>query len=191
MTDKQQRFVAEYLKDHNATQAAKRAGYISKRLDQLGHSLLRKTEIISAIQSKALKVIHKAELTAQDNLEMMRRGSQYDARKLFDSNGNLKKIHELTEEEAFCIASFEVIIANAKAGDGHQDTIHKIRLINRATYVDMAAKYLGQFIADKQAPPTVNVQVNLVETLRRRENRLLEQPEQKAIETTCEPSKQA
>ena len=42
LTDKQQRFVAEYLIDLNATQAAIRAGYSKKTADRIGPELLGK-----------------------------------------------------------------------------------------------------------------------------------------------------
>ena len=50
LTDKQQRFVAEYLIDLNATQAAIRAGYSAKNADKIGSQLLGKTRVAEAIQ---------------------------------------------------------------------------------------------------------------------------------------------
>ena len=41
LTSKQQRFVAEYLIDLNATQAAIRAGYSAKTADKIGLSAAR------------------------------------------------------------------------------------------------------------------------------------------------------
>lgn len=49
MTPKRERFVHEYLIDLNATQAAIRAGYSSKRADALGYELLRAPEVAKAI----------------------------------------------------------------------------------------------------------------------------------------------
>lgn len=49
LTDKQQRFVEEYLIDLNATQAAIRAGYSEKTAYSIGHENLSKPEIIEAI----------------------------------------------------------------------------------------------------------------------------------------------
>jgi phage terminase small subunit len=48
-TPKQERFVAEYLIDGNATQSAKRAGYSEKTAEQQGHQLLKKTSVSAAI----------------------------------------------------------------------------------------------------------------------------------------------
>ena len=52
MTPKQQRFVAEYLVDLNATQAAIRAGYSAKNADKIGPELLGKTRVADAIQKE-------------------------------------------------------------------------------------------------------------------------------------------
>lgn len=50
MNAKQQAFVAEYLKDFNATQAAIRAGYSVHTAYAIGHENLRKPEIEAEIQ---------------------------------------------------------------------------------------------------------------------------------------------
>ena len=44
MTPKQRRFIEEYLKDLNATQAAIRAGYAESSAYQRGHELVRNSE---------------------------------------------------------------------------------------------------------------------------------------------------
>lgn len=51
LTEKQARFVAEYLVDMNATDAAKRAGYSEKTAYAIGFENLRKPEIQEAIQA--------------------------------------------------------------------------------------------------------------------------------------------
>lgn len=50
LTEKQKRFVAEYLMDLNATQAAKRAGYSANRASELGYQLLQKTTVQEALK---------------------------------------------------------------------------------------------------------------------------------------------
>lgn len=52
MTTKQRRFIEEYLKDFNATQAAIRAGYSEKTAGQIGYENLKKPEISDAIQER-------------------------------------------------------------------------------------------------------------------------------------------
>ncbi len=63
LTQKQLRFVAEYLVDLNATQAAIRAGYSSKRADAMGYENLRKPEIAAAIQAGMTERARRTEIT--------------------------------------------------------------------------------------------------------------------------------
>jgi len=63
LTDKQQRFVAEYLIDLNATQAAIRAGYSEKTAGSVGGENLKKPEIAKAIQAA---MNHRTERTQVD-----------------------------------------------------------------------------------------------------------------------------
>lgn len=57
MTDKQEKFIAEYLKDFNATAAAKRAGYSAKTAYATGHYLLKNAEIKKIIQAEKTAAI--------------------------------------------------------------------------------------------------------------------------------------
>jgi|GEM_PF-1036380 len=63
MTPKQQRFVHEYLRDHNGTQAAIRAGYSDKTDKQQGSRLLSEPRIQAAVRPGQNKVAKKAEVT--------------------------------------------------------------------------------------------------------------------------------
>ena len=49
LTEKQQRFVEDYLIDLNATQAAIRAGYSAKTADQQGSRMLANVKVQQAI----------------------------------------------------------------------------------------------------------------------------------------------
>lgn len=143
LTPKQQRFVAEYLKDLNATQAAIRCGYSEKTAGQQGFRLLKNAEIAAAIRDTTAKQLQHADLSASRVLEEYRRLAFADLRTLFDAHGNLKPIQDLTGEEASALASVEVIIKNAKAGDGVTDEVHKIRLWDKTKALDSLAKHFG------------------------------------------------
>ena len=92
------------------------------------------------------RLLRDEELTVESTVESIRRGQQYDIRRLLDEYGNFKPIHQLTEEEAWCIGGVEVIIKNAKAGDGHTDEVLKLKFVDRGRYVELAAKHLGMLI---------------------------------------------
>ena len=63
LTDKQKRFVEEYLVDLNATQAAIRAGYSEKTAEQMGYQLLQKTSVQEAIQLAMAARSERTEIT--------------------------------------------------------------------------------------------------------------------------------
>ena len=90
LTPRQERFVAEYLVDLNATQAAIRAGYSPHTAGAQGHDLLRKPEIASAVSSRQLvtlqKVAGSAEWIVEQAVEVVRRAM--NAVPVRDSMGN-------------------------------------------------------------------------------------------------------
>lgn len=143
MTPKQARFVAEYLIDHNATQAAIRAGYSRRTAYSIGQENLKKPVIATALARKAGQQLASAELSATRVLEEIRRLALSDVRQLFDERGDLRPLHTLTAEQAACIAGVEVIIKNAKAGDGVTDTIHKIKVWDKPKSLEMLAKHFA------------------------------------------------
>lgn len=63
LTEKQERFVAEYLVDLNATAAAKRANYSERTAYSMGQRLLKKVEIQAAIQEAIKKRARRTEIT--------------------------------------------------------------------------------------------------------------------------------
>lgn len=98
---------------------------------------------LPATVAKRKAIQHHRTLTAEATIEQIRRGCQFDIRDLFDDTGNIKPIHLLTEIQATQIAGFEVVKRNMTAGDGHIDQVIKVKLVDRAKYVEMAAKYHG------------------------------------------------
>ena len=63
MNERQRRFVAEYLIDLNATQAAIRAGYSPKTAGAIGFEHLKKPEIGAAIREAQLQRAERTEVT--------------------------------------------------------------------------------------------------------------------------------
>lgn len=73
LTPKQERFVCEYLKDLNATQAAIRAGYSEKSAAQIGAENLRKPAIKEVIDAKLEEMNNSAIADANETLEYLSR----------------------------------------------------------------------------------------------------------------------
>jgi phage terminase small subunit len=62
LTHKQQRFIAEYLVDLNATQAAIRAGYSKKTAYSIGDETLKKPEVAMAVKAAFEKLAQRTEI---------------------------------------------------------------------------------------------------------------------------------
>ena len=65
LTPKQQRFVEEYVIDHNATAAARRAGYSEKTAGVIGHQNLQRPEIIEEINALDQKQAEECGISAK------------------------------------------------------------------------------------------------------------------------------
>ena len=64
LNERQHRFVDEYLKNPNGTQAAIRAGYKASRAPQTASRLVRNGKIRDAIMERAVKAREKADIDA-------------------------------------------------------------------------------------------------------------------------------
>ena len=82
LTAQQRRFVAEYLKDGNATQAAIRAGYSKKSAEQIGYQLLQKTSVAQAITQQQKASIARTLGGADEVLAQMWQLATFDANQL-------------------------------------------------------------------------------------------------------------
>lgn len=65
ITDKQERFIAEYLVDGNATRAATVAGYSERTAARIGSELLTKPLVKAALDASRKRIAAKLELTAE------------------------------------------------------------------------------------------------------------------------------
>lgn len=94
LTDRQQRFVDEYLIDLNAAQAAIRAGYSARTASRIGPELLGKTCVAAALsEAKAIR----SEKTGIDSMYVLNRLvaiDQMDVLDILTDDGNLKPLRE-------------------------------------------------------------------------------------------------
>jgi len=154
LTPKQERFIAEYPIDLNATQAALRAGYAKNGVRVTGHRLLTNPNIIEAISKTAHKRAEKLEINARRILLEMLRLATSDMRRCFDEDGNLLPIKELPRDVAACISGFEIVRRHT-GEDEPEEYVHKIRTWDKNTALTNLAKHLGLF-----APQEINVNID-------------------------------
>ncbi|MSR16146.1 MAG: terminase small subunit [Gammaproteobacteria bacterium] len=71
MNERQRRFIAEYLRDGNCTQAAIRAGYSARTARQAGSRLLTNVDVRDALDVERAPVLERAKVTLEGHLAML------------------------------------------------------------------------------------------------------------------------
>ncbi len=108
LTPKQARFVAEYLIDLNATQAAVRAGYSARTAASQGARLLKHGGVARAVQAAQQARAVRTEITQDRVLQELARIAFFDIRRLYRADGSMKDPCELDADTAAALASIEV-----------------------------------------------------------------------------------
>ncbi len=108
LTDKQKRFVAEYLVDLNATAAARRAGYSEKTACEQAARLLANVKVQTAVQEAKQARQERTEITQDMVLRETAKLAFFDIRKMFDKNGKPLDISMLDDDTAAALVGLDV-----------------------------------------------------------------------------------
>lgn len=158
---KQAKFVAEYLKDGNATQAAIRAGYSPKTAYSIGQENLKKPEIAARLEQKQAVIAAKQdafleamELTEQRVRREIARIAFFDPRKMFDKDGNPLALTDMDDDTAAVIAGLEVLEEWDGVGENRvlRGYVKKYKISDKNSALDKAAKILGMYEKDNTQP---------------------------------------
>lgn len=153
LTPKQAKFVDEYLKDLNATQAAIRAGYSKRSANNIGPGNLLKSIIQEAIQKRRLKLQQKLHITQERVLEEEARIAFMDVKSLFDEKGDLLPVDKIPEDARRAIAGIEVtdriVLGEQKKGEKVRDVKRKYRLWDKGRALERISKHLGIYAPEK------------------------------------------
>lgn len=144
LTPKQERFVAEYLIDLNATQAAIRAGYSQRTANEQGARLLANVSVRSSLQSAMKKREERTKITQDRVLEEYAKLAFLDPRRFYDDSGWLKPVHLLDEDVAAALVGVDVIESYDKEGQS-TSTTKKVKFADKKGALDSVARHLGMF----------------------------------------------
>lgn len=163
MTPKQSRFVAEYLIDLNATQAAIRAGYSKRTARFMAAENLAKPYIAAEVKQAMAERAARTEITADRVLKELAKLAFFDIRKAFNPDGSLKPLDEMDDETAASIAGLEVTELSDADGNA-AGRVKKIKIADkRAALVDIG-RHLGMWNdkltlkGDAENPLTILIQ---------------------------------
>ena len=152
LTARQERFVAEYLVDLNATQAAIRAGYKERSARQTAARMLTNDDIASAIASGKQKQAVALDLNATRVLAEIMRLAFVDVRKLFHEDGSLKPIQEWDSDVSAAVAAVDVVEMAGAAKIGGDDGLShipmylkKVKLWDKRASLELLGKHLALF----------------------------------------------
>jgi len=140
LTDKQRRFIDEYMVDLNATQAAIRAGYSEKTAGQQGFENLKKPEIQNEISKRQKVLSEKLKLKSEDVLREYANIAFANIGMVAEWDGEtvtLKKSSDLSERAIQAICE----VANTDSGV-------KVKMHSKVAALDALAKHLGLFKPD-------------------------------------------
>lgn len=148
LTPKQERFVAEYLIDPNATQSALKAGYSKKTAYSIGQENLKKPEIASAIAVKQQRIANRLEISAERVLQEIAKMAFMDPRKFFRDDGSPKDITELDDDTAMSLAGMDVLEQFEGSGDERKFVgyVKKFKLADKGQNLERLGRNLKLFI---------------------------------------------
>ena len=139
LNDRQCRFVAEYLVDLNATQAAIRSGYSAATANQIGARLLANVKVAAAIAEAQAARSRRTEVTADRVVLELARVAFGDPRRVMSwgpGGVRLRPSAELADEEAAIVA--EVGESTTKEGGSL-----RVKTVDKLGALRLLAQHLG------------------------------------------------
>ncbi len=154
LTEKQKKFIQEYLIDLNATQAAIRAGYSEKTAREIAHQNLTKLHIQEALQQERERLAEISTIaTPEEILKGYTRDIRFDPRDLYDDNGNLMSVSDLEDDPALSLAGIKVTETIILGKDGEDKVVKRTtdyKLPDKKANRDSMGKTYGMFIDRKE-----------------------------------------
>jgi len=139
LTDKQERFVNEYLIDQNASAAAIRAGYAEGNSRSQGADLLRNPAVKARVREELASLFGRLKISAFSLLQERARAAFFDPGKLFDASGKPIPLHELDPDTRAALQ-----IAYSERSNG--ETVTRVRQPSRAPALAALEKRYAQFL---------------------------------------------
>lgn len=146
LTNKQSRFVKEYLVDLNATQAAIRAGFSEKHANRAGAQLMANEAVASEIQKGMNKRAERLEIKSDDVLREIMRIAFLDLSGAYGEMG-LLPIRLMPENVRRAIAGVKY----------DENGIAEVKTIDKIRALELLGKHLKLFSAD--------IEINIDSTL--------------------------
>ena len=148
LTIKQEKFAIEFVKNGGDASKAYRATYNAGRMKpatvwRKSAELMVNGKVAARIEGLRRNLNRKLEISAENALREIARIAFSDIRRLFDQEGNLKKITALDDDTAAAIASIDIV---TKMNGEENVRIIKIKLWDKNAAMEKLGKHFRMFV---------------------------------------------
>jgi phage terminase small subunit len=146
LTPKHARFVAEYLIDSNATQAAIRCGYRAKSAHVQGARMLRNVKVRAELTRRQAEQAELLGVTADRVVLELARLAFANVQDHVTPKGDPRALHQMPRSVTATIASYEIVLKNATAGDDKIDRVLRVKREDKTPALIALARRFGLLI---------------------------------------------
>lgn len=140
LTDKQKKFVEEYLIDLNATQACIRAGYSSKYADREGHKLVENSRVSEAIAESMAERSRRTGINQDRIVQELARIAFVKITDVVDPDGEINT--NASDDDLACIESYKVEDSDSVNGSSSK---REVKLASKIKALELLGKHVGMW----------------------------------------------
>ncbi|HBP1151449.1 TPA: terminase small subunit [Pseudomonas aeruginosa] len=181
LTKKQRLFVDEYLLDLNATQAAIRAGYSTRRAAEIGYQLLQRPEVAQAIQAAMAERSKRTEVEADYVIRRLREIDEMDVLDILEDDGSFRSIRDWPRAWRQFLSGIEIAELFEGRGDDRRiaGVLRKVKWPDKLRNLELLSRHVGTESA------ALDLELKRLDVAKKRaELKLLENPEEEAPPTS-------
>ncbi|HBP0062061.1 TPA: terminase small subunit [Pseudomonas aeruginosa] len=181
LTKKQRLFVDEYLIDLNATQAAIRAGYSTRRATEIGYQLLQRPEVAQAIQAAMAERSKRTEVEADYVIRRLREIDEMDVLDILEDDGSFRSIRDWPKAWRQFLSGIEIAELFEGRGDDRRiaGVLRKVKWPDKLRNLELLSRHVGTESA------ALDLELKRLDVAKKRaELKLLENPEEEAPPTS-------
>ena len=181
LTKKQRLFVDEYLIDLNATQAAIRAGYSTRRAAEIGYQLLQRPEVAQAIQAAMAERSKRTEVEADYVIRRLREIDEMDVLDILEDDGSFRSIRDWPRAWRQFLSGIEIAELFEGRGDDRRiaGVLRKVKWPDKLRNLELLSRHVGTESA------ALDLELKRLDVAKKRaELKLLENPEDDAPPTS-------
>lgn len=140
LTEKQQRFVEEYLIDLNATQAAIRSGYSAKTADVQGSRMLANVKVQQAISEIMANRSKRTGVNQDMVVQELARIAFVKMTDVVNADGEIRS--DASDDDLACIESVKYKRSDTDTGSSEE---REVKIASKLKALELLGKHLGMW----------------------------------------------